>query len=91
MKKPKLSTQKTEVSPLLAQYLFIYLLSKDIRGKMREAELDLKKSQRKDYYKILGLQKNATDAEVKKAYKKLALRYHPGMFLDSFPWHSPPP
>uniref|UniRef100_A0A1A9VZL6 J domain-containing protein n=1 Tax=Glossina brevipalpis TaxID=37001 RepID=A0A1A9VZL6_9MUSC len=31
----------------------------------------------KDYYKILGIAKTATDEEVKKAYRKQALRYHP--------------
>ena len=32
-----------------------------------------------DYYKILELNKNATDAEVKKAYRKLARKYHPDL------------
>jgi curved DNA-binding protein len=32
-----------------------------------------------DYYKILGIDKNATDAEVKKAYRKLARKYHPDL------------
>lgn len=31
----------------------------------------------KDYYKILGISKGAGDEEIKKAYRKLALRYHP--------------
>lgn len=38
----------------------------------------LKKSKRKDYYKILGVNKSASEEEIKKAYKKRALVHHPG-------------
>lgn len=32
-----------------------------------------------DYYKVLGLEKNATLADIKKAYRKLARKYHPDL------------
>lgn len=31
----------------------------------------------KDYYKTLGIPRGSTDEDVKKAYRKLALKYHP--------------
>lgn len=48
-----------------------------IANDIRNAELELKKSKRKDYYKILGIEKTATETEIKKAYRKLAIVHHP--------------
>ena len=34
---------------------------------------------KRDYYEVLGLDKNATESDIKKAYRKLAKKYHPDM------------
>jgi DnaJ family protein C protein 7 len=48
-----------------------------IAKEVRKAELELKKSKRKDYYKILGIEKDADENQVKKAYRKAAIIHHP--------------
>lgn len=40
-------------------------------------------AEKRDYYEVLGLQKGATDDEIKKAYRKLAKQYHPDLNPDN--------
>lgn len=60
-------------SPSLVQF------TADNRELLSEAKRLLKISKRKDYYKVLGISKEATDNEIKKAYRKKALQHHPGV------------
>ena len=55
----------------------------DLKKKINAAQIQLKRSKRKDFYKILGVPKDATDSEIKKCYRKLALKYHPDRHANS--------
>lgn len=57
--------------------------NRDVSNALRTAKLELKKSKRKDYYKILGVPKDADESQIKKAYKLLALKWHPDKNNDS--------
>lgn len=45
------------------------------------AKIDIMNNKR-DYYEVLGLNKNATDQEIKTAYRSLAKKYHPDKLND---------
>ncbi|KAG8265386.1 DnaJ sub C member 7, partial [Homalodisca vitripennis] len=51
--------------------------SRENKRLLADAKFALKRSKRKDYYKILGVERNASTDDIKKAYRKRALVHHP--------------
>lgn len=57
--------------------------NREVRELLKKAEHGLKMSKRKDWYKVLGISKTASAADIKRAYKKLALQWHPDKNVDN--------
>merc|ERR1712071_458653 len=51
--------------------------------KVQKAETALKQSKEKNYYKILGVSRNANKSEIKKGYRDGALKWHPDKNTDN--------
>lgn len=50
---------------------------RSLQAELKKAEAALKRSKTKDYYKILGVPRECTETEIKKAYRKESLIHHP--------------
>lgn len=57
----------------------------DIERLIQEAKKRLKQSQKRDYYKILGVNRKAKKKEIKKAYREKAAKAHPDVFNKENP------
>ncbi|KAE8776329.1 DnaJsubfamily C member 3 [Hordeum vulgare] len=64
---------------------FLQKIGKDmaIREALMKAERQLKLSKRKDWYKILGISKTTSATDIKRAYKRLALQWHPDKNVEN--------
>jgi len=47
------------------------------KNNMKTAKTEAKRAKKKDYYKILEIPRIASESDIKKAYRKLALEWHP--------------
>ena len=66
------------------KHFVVSILPSENKRLLQESKLELKKSKRKDYYKVLSIHKSASEEEIKKAYRKHALLHHPGKFKGAF-------
>ena len=48
-----------------------------LRSELKKAEAALKRSKSKDYYKILGVSRDCSESDIKKAYRRESLKHHP--------------
>lgn len=51
--------------------------SSEIQSLLQKAQALLKRSKQKDYYKVLGVSRDADDRTIKRAYRQMTRQYHP--------------
>eukprot|EP00590_Aulacoseira_subarctica_P011765 CAMPEP_0172425696 /NCGR_PEP_ID=MMETSP1064-20121228/33528_1 /TAXON_ID=202472 /ORGANISM="Aulacoseira subarctica , Strain CCAP 1002/5" /LENGTH=619 /DNA_ID=CAMNT_0013168797 /DNA_START=133 /DNA_END=1992 /DNA_ORIENTATION=- len=51
--------------------------ARSIAAKLQSARIQLRRAKQKDLYKVLGVPRNASDTQIRKSYRQLALKYHP--------------
>lgn len=71
-----------EALNLLKQAQRAFPRSQRVNEALQKASADLRKSKQKDYYKIVGVPKEATESEIRRAYNKAARRWHPDKQKD---------
>ena len=54
-----------------------------IEGYLNDAKNQQEKARKRDYYAILGIDRNANEHDIKRAYKKMAMKYHPDRNAES--------
>jgi DnaJ family protein C protein 7 len=72
-----LELEKFEEAVRELETLFQKHRSREIRSMLDDAKTRLKRSKRKDWYKILGVDKDANEDQIKRAFKKGAVVHHP--------------
>lgn len=55
----------------------IIIANSEINKLIEEAKKKEKKAKEKDYYKVLDVPRDSSDEQIKKAYRKLSLKWHP--------------
>lgn len=71
LRRAKCYSDLSEFEEAVKDYEKLYKIDKSKENKqlLHQAKIALKKSKRKDYYKILGIEKSASEDEIKKAYR----------------------